>query len=80
MNDTVAGVIWTCLGVVLLAFAALFVTEGILYFRGLPKITYYVRGWTIGHWYIAALVGVVLVAGSAMAVTHFILDARAGGT
>lgn len=79
MSDTVAGVIWLCLGVVLLAFAVLFFTEAFLFFTGRPLLTYYIRGWTIGHWYLAALAGAVLIAGAAMTVTHFILDATKGG-
>ena len=78
MNDHVAGVIWLSLGVVLLAFAALFITEGILYELGQPKITTYIRDWTLGHYFVMIFVGIALVVGVSMAITHFILDAGNG--
>lgn len=75
MSDTVAGIIWLALGTALLAFAALFVTEGVLYLTGRALITSYIRDWSLGHWYVAIAVGVALVAGASMALTHFVLDA-----
>lgn len=74
MNDTVAGSIWAMLGLALLAFSGLFWLEAFTYWTHQPPITTYVRNWTWGHLFVAALIGVALVAGAAMALTHFILD------
>lgn len=76
MNATVAGSIWICLGLAVLAFGALFCLEGILYWTRQTPITAYVRNWGWHHVFPAAFVGVLLIAGAAAAVTHFILDGQ----
>lgn len=76
MNPTVAGLIWIGLGVALGAFAALFILEGVLYLMRQDPITVYVRNWAWGHVWAAAFVSVGLVAASAAALTHFVLDGQ----
>lgn len=76
MHATIAGLIWIGLGLAVLAFGALFVLEGVLYLTRQDPITVYIRNWSWGHLWIAAFVAVGLVAGSAAALTHFVLDGQ----
>lgn len=77
-DDHVAALIWWGLGTVILAFGALFILEGYLFWTRQPKITDYIRAWSVGHWFIAVAVGVGLVAAASIAFTHFVFDAGNG--
>jgi zinc transporter ZupT len=74
-SPVVAGLIWSGLSLGLLVLGALFALEAFTYFTRQPPITFYVRNWSGSHVFLAATAAVILVVASAMAVTHFVLDA-----
>lgn len=74
----VAGSIWLGLGLILIVVGLWFVLEAVTYYEQQAPITPYVRGWTVHHFAIAAIVGVALVAAVSVAVTHFFVDAVGG--
>ena len=71
---SVAGLIWTLLGVILLALGLLFMLEGATYFSRQPPITPYIRTYIGAHLALGILAGVVLVSAAVAATVHFVLD------
>jgi hypothetical protein len=71
----IAGSIWLGAGLILIVIGLWFVLEAVTYYEQQAPITPYVRGWTIHHFAIAAIVGVALVAGAVAAFVHFVVDA-----
>lgn len=74
MTAPTAALIWLLVGLIPLSLGGMALLESWLYFRGQTPITTYARNWSNRHAWAAVAIGLALVAGSAVGVTHFILD------
>ena len=74
MTAGTAALIWFLVSAIPIALGGLGVLEGCLYLRGSTPITIYARNWSNKHAIGSIALGVGLVAGSAVAVTHFLVD------
>jgi hypothetical protein len=70
----VAGTIWSLVGVILLALAALSLLEGLTYYLRQDPITFYVRSEVSRYVVLGIIAGLALVAAAVAAFVHFVVD------